>query len=206
MQTTPKDLLIRYLKFFLPPSKWKIPVIVLLGILTGLGFHIFYISNAISYFSDKPETCINCHVMNTQYVSWEKGSHGRVASCNDCHVPQNNFISKYYFKAKDGLRHATIFTLRTEPQVIQIKQDGKNAVQSNCIRCHYNLLYPISTRAINNKSIMANYNGYCWDCHRETPHGRVTSLSSASYARVPYLKPIMPKWLEKIIEVNNKNN
>jgi len=205
MQTAPKDLLIKCFKFFLPPTEWKVPVIILLGIITGLGVHIFYISNAISYLSDKPETCINCHVMNPQYVSWEKGSHGRVANCNDCHVPQNNFISKYYFKAKDGLRHATIFTLRTEPQVMQIKQDGKDAVQSNCIRCHYNLLYPISTQAINNKSIMANYDGYCWDCHRETPHGRVNSLSSAPYARVPNLKPIMPKWLEKIIEVNNKN-
>lgn len=204
MTSTPKKEKFKIINYFLPPPKWRIPVIIVLGIFTGLSLHILYISNAISYLSDKPETCINCHVMNSQYVSWERGSHGRVATCNDCHVPQDNLFEKYFFKAKDGLRHATIFTLRTEPQVIQIKQAGKDAVQSNCIRCHYNLLFPISTRAVSNKNIMANYEGYCWDCHRETPHGRVTSLSSAPFARVPMLKPVTPKWLEAIISINNK--
>lgn len=189
---------------FYPPPRWRVPVIILLGIITGLGFHVFYISNAVSYLSDKPETCINCHVMNPQYVSWERGSHGRVATCNDCHVPHNNIFNTYYFKAMDGMRHATIFTLRTEPQVIQIKQAGKNAVQNNCIRCHENQLHPISTRAIDNRSIMASHDGYCWDCHRETPHGRVTSLSSAPFARTPYLDPIMPEWLRAVIKVDNK--
>ena len=32
----------------------------------------------------------------------------------DGHVPHDSFIRKYYFKASDGLRHATIFTLRKE--------------------------------------------------------------------------------------------
>jgi cytochrome c nitrite reductase small subunit len=204
METAPKKSLFKYFRYLYPPPNWRVPVIILLGIITGLGFHVFYISNAVSYLSDEPETCINCHVMNPQYVSWEKGSHGRVTVCNDCHVTHNNIFNKYFFKAKDGMRHATIFTLRTEPQVIQIKDAGKDAVQNNCIRCHYNLLYPISTRAINNQSIMASHNGYCWDCHRETPHGRVTSLASAPFARVPYLNPIMPDWLRAVIRTENK--
>jgi hypothetical protein len=51
-------------------------------------------------------------------------------------VPHNNIFNTYYFKAKDGMRHATMFTLRLEPQVIFIHEAGQNVVQNNCVRCH----------------------------------------------------------------------
>ena len=156
----------------------------------------FLIGNATSYLSDKPETCVNCHVMNPQYATWERSSHGRVTVCNDCHVPQDNIVSKYFFKASDGLRHSFMFTFRLEPQVIQIKQAGKNAVQKNCIRCHSNAIHPISVRAISNQNIQEEGDGYCWDCHREVPHGRVNSLSSTPYARMPGLSKPVPEWIE----------
>ena len=182
-----------------PPAAWKIPVIIVLGIGFGFAVHIFYISNAYSYLSNDPRACINCHVMTPQYATWERGSHGRVATCNDCHVPQTNFIEKYYFKASDGLRHATMFTLRLEPQVMRIKEAGKKAVQANCIRCHENQIHPVSLRAVSGKSIEQE-NTYCWHCHRETPHGRVHSLSSTPYAQTPKLSPIIPKWMAEIFK------
>lgn len=189
-----------------PPEKWQFTVIILLGILFGLGLHVFYISNAISYISDDPKVCVNCHIMTPEYATWERGSHGKVTTCNDCHVPQDNILRKYWFKANDGLRHATIFTLRLEPQVIQIKEAGKRAVQENCIRCHTNQIHPISLRAINNRSVADQTEKYCWDCHRETPHGKIHSLSSTPYARVPKLEPIMPEWITKFIEEKKAQN
>jgi cytochrome c nitrite reductase small subunit len=92
-----------------------------------------------------------------------------------------------------------MFTFRLEPQVIQIKSAGKKAVQQNCIRCHSNLIHPISLRAISNKKIIDEETTYCWDCHRETPHGRVNSLSSAPFARVPVTTSIIPDWIEKTV-------
>lgn len=189
--------------FLKPPPKWQFPVIILLGIMGGLIIHTFYISNAVSYLSDDPKTCINCHVMNPQFKTWERSSHGRFATCNDCHVPQDNILRTYWFKAQDGMRHATIFTLRTEPQVIQIKDAGKQAVQENCIRCHQNNIHPIAVRAIGAASIIDEGQRFCWDCHREVPHGRVNSLSSTPYANVPRLTPIIPEWLSKFIEEEN---
>ncbi len=186
----------------IPPDRWKVPVIVALGILTGLAIFLFHISNADSYLSDKPETCINCHVMYSQYDSWQHSSHARVANCNDCHVPHDNIIRKYLFKAQDGMRHATIFTLRAEPQVIRIKEAGRNVVQENCERCHMGFLAYHETFAAmwdggtedeENKQI-------CWDCHKETPHGKVNSLASAPNAQVPKLSPIIPEWMRKIIK------
>lgn len=181
-----------------PPPAWRLPVIIVSGILTGLLFYVIHISNAASYLSTDPMACVNCHIMAPQYATWERGSHARVATCYDCHVPHDNIFNTYYFKAKDGMRHATMFTFRLEPQVIRIKDDGKWAVQTNCIRCHSNVIHPISLRAINPQNIAEDKNGdrFCWDCHREVPHGRVNSLSSAPYARVPRLESVVPSWMK----------
>ena len=187
------------LQYILPPPNWRFSVIILLGIIAGIGIHILNISNAVSYLSDDPKTCVNCHVMYPEYATWEKGSHGRVTNCNDCHVPQDNIIRKYMFKASDGLRHATMFTFRMEPQVIRIKDAGRNVVQENCIRCHANYLHPISLRSMGAKSIYEDDDRVCWDCHRETPHGKVHSLSSAANIIRPEVKTVIPDWIK-----NNK--
>ena len=91
----------------------------MLGVLFGLGFYTVYASRAASYLSDELATCVNCHIMAPFYATWNHSSHGRNATCNDCHVPQDNVFRKYYFKGKDGMRHASIFAIRGEAQVIQ---------------------------------------------------------------------------------------
>ncbi|HQF42413.1 MAG TPA: cytochrome c nitrite reductase small subunit [Ignavibacteriaceae bacterium] len=184
-----------------PPPKWRLPVLFSLGIITGLFFFIVHVARATSYLSDKPEACVNCHVMAPQYATWERSNHGRFTVCNDCHVPQDNIFKKYYFKATDGLRHSYMFTFRLEPQVIRIHEAGRNAVQQNCIRCHIETIHPISVRAISNQKIQEEGDGYCWDCHREVPHGRVNSLSSTPYARVPVLTSPVPEWIEKSLGI-----
>lgn len=194
-----------FLHGLIPPERWRIPVIVSLGVLFGLAFLIFHISNASSYLSDNPQACINCHVMTAQYASWQRSSHARVTVCNDCHVPHDNFIRKYAFKAADGMRHATMFTFRLEPQVIRIKEAGRNVVQENCIRCHYRIIN--QTYIVSVSGEMTEHGGgkLCWDCHRETPHGRVSSLSAFPNAMVPKLTPVIPEWLEKFT-LEQKNN
>lgn len=168
------------LKILRPPPQWRPTVSILLGMFLGLTTYVFYISNAYSYLSDNPDTCVNCHIMKPQKATWAHSSHREKAVCNDCHVPHDNFVNKYYFKAKDGLRHATLFTLRMEPQVISIKDDGKSVVQENCIRCHLNVNENVNTK-ITFADWEADEGKLCWGCHVETPHGRVNSLSSVSF-------------------------
>ena len=186
------------LKFLRPPSHWKFPVLIAVGIFFGLGAFLLHISNASSYLSDKPETCVNCHIMAPQYATWKHSSHREVAHCNDCHVPHNNVFNKYYFKAKDGLRHATVFTLRKEPQVIFIKEEGAEVVHQNCVRCHERQLMDARQ-----SGCISNYEENrtarpCWECHREVPHGRVNSLSSTPNARVPLPESPVPDWIKEL--------
>ena len=189
-----------FLKKLEPPDKWKLPVILILAVFTGIVLFSFRISNATSYLGDKPETCVNCHIMAPQYATWYHSSHREKTNCNDCHVPHNNIFSKYFFKAKDGLRHATIFTLRREPQVIFIKEAGKEVVQRNCIRCHSDILADSRLLARSDEVYNFRMDRSCQDCHRGTPHGRINSLSSVPWARVPLPGPVVPEWLDNIIK------
>ena len=189
-----------WIRHFAPPPEWQLPVIILLGILTGLGSLALYISNAASYLSDQPEACMNCHVMASEYATWQRGSHARAAVCNDCHVPHDNFLKKYAFKAKDGMRHATIFTLRMEPQVIKLNKAAIPVVQKNCVRCHVNLVENVSPSETRGESFHSGESRMCWECHRQTPHGRVNSLASTPYAHVPRLTPVVPDWITKLTQ------
>jgi cytochrome c nitrite reductase small subunit len=105
--------------------------------------------------------------MAPQYATWSHSSHREAAHCNDCHVPHNNTVNKYYFKAKDGLRHSTIFTMRAEPQVIFILEAGQRVVKQNCIRCHEKVLIDNRMASVNPGFTMLREDRQCWDCHRE---------------------------------------
>jgi hypothetical protein len=45
------------------------------AVFAGLGLFAFYISNAPSYLGDKPETCVNCHIMAPHFTTWCHSSH-----------------------------------------------------------------------------------------------------------------------------------
>jgi len=189
----------RIIAFIIPPKKWKFLVIIMAGIFTGIGFLTIHISRAPSYLSDEPRTCINCHVMYPQYSTWSHSSHREVAVCNDCHVPQDNFFRTYYFKAMDGLRHSSVFTMRGEPQVIQIKNAGIDVVQENCIRCHRDLVEMISLIEVTGENSRMGTGKKCWECHRDVPHGTVKGLASTSHPLVPQLPSVLPEWLHKYV-------
>lgn len=165
---------------FLAPA-WRLPAWIALGVFAGLGLLIVHVSRAPSYLSNQPETCMNCHVMTQAYVTWNHSSHREVAVCNDCHVPHDSVVNTYAFKARDGMRHSAIFTLRLEPQVIHLSEAAIPVVEANCRRCHAQLVGEIHARA------WQPGDNRCWDCHREVPHGRVNSLSTAMDVFAPKL-------------------
>ncbi len=176
-------VMIERLKSFLTlnglSKRWQIAVYASLGICIGMALLLARIANAASYLSDAPQTCINCHVMTDAYATWQRGSHGRVAICTDCHVPHNNFVAKYAFKAVDGLKHSYFFTLRKEPQVLELSERAVPVIQANCLRCHSNQLGMIRLAASSERK--------CWDCHSNI-HSSVMSLSSSS----GLLRPRLP--------------
>lgn len=184
------------------PKSWRLGFLLLAGTLVGLVLFLIHISRFFSYLSDSPNTCMNCHIMGPEYATWFHSSHREHATCNDCHVPQNNIFEHYLFKAQDGARHSFIFTMGTYQQAISIQEAGAKAVQGNCIRCHSNLFRERQKGgpdAIKYFLHEKNIGRRCWDCHQEVPHGSVRSLSSTPYARVPTTTSMIPEWLQKML-------
>lgn len=170
------------------PLFWRLAVYALAGALVGLGVFTVRVSRAMSYLSDDPRTCLNCHVMTNAYATWERGSHGKVAVCNDCHVPHSNVVAKMAFKAQDGMRHSYVFTLHREPQVLRPNPGAIPVIQSNCIRCHSNQFMMIR--------LAGSAERKCWDCHTNV-HGKVQSLSASPNVRRPQLPSAGLDWMKK---------
>nr|WP_321232214.1 cytochrome c nitrite reductase small subunit [uncultured Psychroserpens sp.] len=182
-------------------SKWRKTAMFFIAVVIGLGLFMARESKIVSYLSDDPQACVNCHVMTSVYNSWMHSSHREWANCNDCHVPHDNIVNKYYFKAKDGLYHASVFTARAEPDVIEMKEASQEVVQNNCIRCHVQQV------------TQAKYDGWleghnenrtgrqCWSCHKMIPHGKVHGLTTIKFNVAPLPTDqeeiVIPSWMEE---------
>ena len=186
------------LNYLRPPSYWLFYVNILIAFFVGIFIYTLYVSNAVSYLSDDPKTCINCHVMRSEFATWQHSSHREVAVCNDCHVPHDNVFNKYFFKAKDGLRHATMFTFRMEPQVIKMHAAGQAVVLKNCQNCHENINREVGLLSITLEDKMHGDGKLCWDCHREVPHGRVKGLNSAPNSKVQMPGSAIPDFIRNL--------
>ena len=138
---------------------------VLLGVFIGAGGFTFVEARGLSYLSNDPATCTNCHIMREQFDSWQKSSHHAVAVCNDCHVP-HDFLGKYATKAEHGIRHSVGFTFQNFHEPIQIKESSLAAVQGNCLRCHQSFVSEITRH-----SAVERDDGNCIRCHSSVGHG-----------------------------------
>jgi len=168
--------------------RWRGAVALALGAAAGLAVVVARLANAASYLSDSPQTCVNCHVMTDAYASWQRGSHGRVAVCTDCHVPHANPVAAYAFKAQDGTRHSYVFTMRTEPQVLRLNPAAVPVVQANCLRCHADQFAMVRLAGVEERR--------CWDCHTNV-HGRVRSLSASPEVLRPRLPSAGLDWMKR---------
>lgn len=119
---------------------------VLAGILAGAGTYTLLYAEGLSYLSNDPKACANCHIMWPQYEGWQKSSHHAVATCVDCHLP-HDFIGKYTAKAVNGYHHSVGFTLQNFHEPIQIKGNNSRILQENCLRCHEALVDDLAISA-----------------------------------------------------------
>jgi cytochrome c nitrite reductase small subunit len=143
---------------------------VMLGLLAGIGGYTFLYAEGLSYMSDEPKVCANCHIMQPQYDSWQKASHHTVATCVDCHLP-HGFIGKYVAKAENGYHHSKAFTLQDFHEPIMIKEKSSRILQEACLSCHGALVHEQTARA----AVGAGEVG-CIHCHRSVGHGATTGL------------------------------
>jgi cytochrome c nitrite reductase small subunit len=134
----------------------------MLGLLLGLVIYTFIYAKGYSYLTNNPVACTNCHVMNSYYDGWVKGSHHSVAQCNDCHTP-HDLAEKYFTKASNGFFHSFAFTSGAFPDSIQAKGRSKRVVEQACRHCHADLTQHIDTA-------VGTDGTSCTRCHASVGH------------------------------------
>ena len=182
--------------------KQKVFLIVCAGIVIGLGALFLYLLRAHTYIADDPSACVNCHIMTPYYASWSHSSHGRDATCNDCHVPHQNLAMKYGFKAMDGMKHVAYFVTHSERQAIMAEDMSAQVIMDNCIRCHTQLNQEfVKTGRMGYMKTKRDEGKACWDGHRNVPHGGMNSLSSTPNAEgvTPLPPSPVPEWLQRLM-------
>jgi len=142
----------------------------LTGVLLGVGAYTFDYAHGLSYLSSDPKACVNCHIMQPQYESWQKSSHHAVARCVDCHLP-HDFIGKYVAKAENGWHHSKGFTLQDFHEPIMIKQKNAAILQENCLGCHGDLVHELAGGVNGDPDEVQ-----CVHCHSGVGHGETVGL------------------------------
>ena len=135
----------------------------------ALGLFI-YVTDAPAYGGSAPETCANCHVMDSQYENWYHAPHEKFTECVDCHLP-HDFIGKYVAKAENGWHHSKGFTLQDFHEPIQITPRNRAILQDNCLRCHTDFVHAILPGSKSEPTSVK-----CVHCHVDVGHGETTGL------------------------------
>lgn len=134
------------------------------GLLAGVGGFTFYYAQGLSYLSDDPKVCVNCHIMRDYYDSWQKAGHHTAAKCTDCHLP-HDIVRKYYIKSENGFLHSKAFTLQNFHEPIQIRKSSREIVIQNCYYCHKDFVCQTAIAA--KKELRLD----CIRCHGDAGHG-----------------------------------
>lgn len=137
-----------------------------LGVAVGIALVGFDYAEGLSYLSTDPRACANCHIMQSQYDSWQKASHHAAATCADCHLP-HRFPDKYVAKVRNGWNHSSAFTLQNFPEPILITRPNAEILEANCLHCHEALVHDISA---------ASGAPRCVTCHVSVGHGEQLGL------------------------------
>ena len=142
----------------------KFPIVLsITAAIFSLGYFAF-VSDAAAYCGNAPETCANCHVMDSQYENWYHGAHENFAKCTDCHLPHDNFAVYYAEKGRQGAKDTFAFVTGRIPVAIRANEKTKGIIQANCIHCHEDAAETVVMGA-------QPFDRYCWDCHRDIAHG-----------------------------------
>ncbi len=151
-------------------DKWAVLLTIMIGIAAGIGGYTFRYAKGLSYLSTDPTACVNCHIMQSQYDSWQKSSHHTVAVCVDCHLP-HSFIPKYLAKAENGWRHGQKFTTQNFHEPIVVQAAGRKILRANCVACHDGLMHDLAGGPRGELDQLD-----CVRCHAGVGHGERAGL------------------------------
>lgn len=152
-------------------SRWLRVLLIASGILVALlAVYLFVMFGppGVAERISKPTFCATCHNMRPELAAFRRGAHAKLASCNDCHLPNTNAVSHWFWDGVFGVKDLVRYNLGTfaqQPANIEATDITRRMIQENCRRCHARLVSHVDVAGRE-----------CWSCHREMYH-RQTGLA-----------------------------
>jgi cytochrome c nitrite reductase small subunit len=132
---------------------------IIIALAFVLGFVMFLPPFHLAAIFARPTFCASCHNMRPELRSFRTGPHSKLASCNDCHLPNGDGVSHYGWEAVVGMRDAVeYFLLGRGGATAHASPSSKEWIQQNCVQCHAKAVPHMKK------------DRYCWDCHRQIDH------------------------------------
>lgn len=146
-------------------NRWGKRALIIVGAVFG-AFLLLAVAlqvPAVGKTIGSPEACGTCHVMAQEVVTLSVSAHKDLA-CLDCHS-STGFFAKPVEEIQSASRHAYIFVTNRTPDIIKPTHSSREIVQSRCVECHSAILGETAL------AVHEPDGRYCFECHRETPHG-----------------------------------
>ncbi len=145
---------------FRKKRKWKFIILALVVVIVGLG-----VAKGIQY-SETPEFCNLCHIMNPAHRSWQDAPHHESAECFDCHADPG-FVGFVTAKLQ-GTKELFIYITQ---DVTAEDISGVTVPDPRCQQCH---------KEINEQkefeTVVIPHSQHselsCQNCHGGTAHAR----------------------------------
>lgn len=132
---------------------------ILLTICLLVVIAVFPFGKQVYRYSESPQFCNLCHVMNYQYDNFIHNGAHQNRGCTNCHLPNNNLVEHLVWKGIDGTKDVIFFYSGLYSDNIVISNRGQKVVQQNCIACHSEMVSKIDVGSRK-----------CTDCHRRHTH------------------------------------
>lgn len=137
-------------------------ILIWLAALLVLGFCMMLMTKIPALGLSEANFCGTCHAMDFEVDTYLHSSHAKEANCGECHDP-HGLVTGSMYAAYTGSRDVYRVVTNTTPAEIRATEMSKKVLQSNCLRCHGDVMGEVG-------DTIENGGVYCFQCHRNIVH------------------------------------
>jgi cytochrome c nitrite reductase small subunit len=137
-------------------------ILIWLAALGILGFGMMLMTKIPALGLSEASFCGKCHAMDYQVSTYLHSPHANQANCGECHDP-HGLVTGSMYAAYTGSRDVYRVVTNTTPTEIRATDMSKKVLQSNCLRCHGDVMGEVGDTS-------KNGGVYCFQCHRNIVH------------------------------------
>ena len=137
-------------------------ILIWIAALLVLGFCMMLMTKIPALGLSEAKFCGTCHAMDFEVDTYLHSSHANEANCGECHDP-HGLVTGSMYAAYTGSRDVYRVVTNTTPAEIRATEMSKKVLQSNCLRCHGDVMGEVGDTS-------ENGGVYCFQCHRNIVH------------------------------------